>query len=118
MYLATHTHSHMYTHTAVTCDLLEAPENGQISKSGTVRGSTTTYSCFPGFQLIGVAVRTCLENGQWSDSAPFCRRKYSSANEMILLHFLSVGVANWSCDPKWVWLVGHVISKWVWLVSN
>ena len=44
--------------------------------TGTSVGSTATYSCNPGFILLGkFNVRTCLNSGKWSGQAPTCRRK-------------------------------------------
>lgn len=35
-------------------------------------GNTVTYSCNPGYILIGEAERVCLENGQWLHEVPSC----------------------------------------------
>lgn len=44
--------------------------------TGTTVGSTATYSCYPGFVLLGkFNVRTCLNSGEWSGQAPTCRRR-------------------------------------------
>ena len=39
---------------------------------GTTFRSVAEYSCEIGFDLDGVARVQCLEDGQWSDPAPFC----------------------------------------------
>ena len=58
------------------CDYLEGPENGNVVLTGTTVGSTATYSCYPGFILLGkFNVRTCLNSGEWSGQAPTCRRR-------------------------------------------
>ena len=62
----------IYIHTALSCGRLDAPENGKVVISGTTPGSITTYSCNPGFDLVGVSKRTCQNNGEWSDDEPFC----------------------------------------------
>ena len=49
--------------------------NGVVDFSGTAFWDSATYSCNKGYELVGASVRTCEENGEWSDSAPFCRRK-------------------------------------------
>lgn len=57
------------------CGVLEDPENGSVDLSdGTTEGSTATYTCFAGYQLKGVATRTCIRSG-WSDKEPTCERK-------------------------------------------
>ena len=35
--------------------------------------STAMYSCKNGYNLVGVAVRTCLSSGNWSGDAPYCQ---------------------------------------------
>ena len=42
------------------------------------------YSCNPGFTLAGGRIRTCLDGGQWSGSAPTCEGKYSKLTNMKL----------------------------------
>ncbi len=68
--------THIWITTAVGCDYLEAPENGHVVHSGTTIGSVVTYSCFPGYELIGETTQTCLESGEWTGNAPFCICKY------------------------------------------
>ena len=34
--------------------------------------STVTYSCENGYNLVGVAERTCLSSGNWSGDTPSC----------------------------------------------
>lgn len=60
---------------AEDCGGLDDPANGNVDVSGTAFWDTATYSCNAGFELIGKAIRTCEENGQWSGVAPFCRCK-------------------------------------------
>ena len=62
----------IYIHTALSCGRLDAPDNGKVVISGTTPGSITTYSCNPGFELVGVSKRTCQNNGEWSADEPFC----------------------------------------------
>lgn len=44
----------------------------KYSKNTTYLGSEVTYSCANTHRLNGITKRTCLESGQWSDSAPKC----------------------------------------------
>ena len=78
---STHTHTHTHTHihtlslwpTAVDCDDLPAPDNGKlIFSAGTTFGSIVTYSCNPGYKLVGLETRTCLEDKTWTGTAPTC----------------------------------------------
>ena len=59
-----------------TCDILDcgtltqlAPSNGDRVCTGTTFGETCTFSCDPGFQLFGTAVRTCGPAGTWTGAA-------------------------------------------------
>jgi len=56
----------------VTCSVLEPPESGRVSLTGTRVGDSATYSCLPGFELQGVERRTCQSNGEWAYEAPSC----------------------------------------------
>ena len=51
------------------------PGNGTVVVVGNSRGDMATYSCDPGFDLVGVSVRVCGDDGVWSDEAPMCLRK-------------------------------------------
>ena len=59
--------------TAMNCDTLADPPNGQVSHTvGGTLGQTATYSCNTGYNLVGGSIRTCLATG-WSGSAPTCQ---------------------------------------------
>ncbi|XP_058886297.1 sushi, von Willebrand factor type A, EGF and pentraxin domain-containing protein 1 isoform X1 [Acipenser ruthenus] len=46
-------------------------KNGHIVSKGTlVYGSQVTYSCDPGYTLVGSSVRVCRANRQWSSESP------------------------------------------------
>jgi hypothetical protein len=60
------------TCTMVDCGALLNPTNGTVAVSASTFGSTATYSCSTGYQLSGVATRTCQASGAWSGSAPSC----------------------------------------------
>ena len=58
----------------VDCSALSNPANGQVSHpGGTTFGQTATYSCNPGYTLVGDITRTCQATGQWSGDAPICQ---------------------------------------------
>ena len=60
---------------AAVCPDLQGPDNGVIQVTGTGYGDTATYSCLPGFALVGGTTRTCQAEGVWSGSEPFCQGK-------------------------------------------
>ena len=63
--------------TAINCGKLHNPANGQVSHTaGTKFGQIATYSCNPGYNLVGGGPRTCQATGEWSGSAPTCQCMY------------------------------------------
>ena len=70
---------------AIDCGALGNPANGVVSKSNTTYNSTATYSCNTGYTLTGDKIRTCLESGFWSGSAPTCTGKYCAYTCMLKL---------------------------------
>ena len=71
----------MYTHThtniGIDCGPLPDIANGRVVIAPDTRlSSTATYSCNPGFNLVGAATRRCQANGEWSGQEPSCERKY------------------------------------------
>ena len=76
--------------TAVDCSTLPDPANGSVSHTtGTTFGQTATYSCNPGYNLVGDCTRVCQATTVWSGSAPTCQC-------MLLLklqHHVSTGIA-------------------------
>ena len=73
----------MYHYTAVECGKPDpANRNGSVEYVGTTFGEIATYSCNIGFKLdetqTGRRVVVCLASGEWSDTAPICKRMYKS----------------------------------------
>ena len=73
---------HVCFPTVINCGGLSDPENGQVTISPgpvamTGEGATATYTCnsSAGYMLVGTAMRTCQDSGQWSGMAPTCIRK-------------------------------------------
>ena len=62
------------------CDILDAPANGGLMYSSTyplrAHGTTVTYSCNEGFDLVGDRVRECQINASWTGSEPQCQSKF------------------------------------------
>ena len=60
--------------TVLDCDALTNPANGQVSHTAETRfGETATYSCDPGYTLVGGSTRICQATGNWSGRAPTCQ---------------------------------------------
>ncbi|XP_019857184.1 PREDICTED: uncharacterized protein LOC100638611 isoform X7 [Amphimedon queenslandica] len=67
----------------VNCsELIVDSEELSVSYNSTSYNSTATYSCESGFNLAGVAERTCLSSGNWSGDPPFC--KIVNCSELIV----------------------------------
>ena len=62
----------------LACPNLIHPNNGYVSTTGNIQGSTANYSCDIGYELVGSSRRTCQADGTWSGSAPTCHRTYHS----------------------------------------
>ena len=54
------------------CGFLMNPGNGVVTINGRTFGSTATYQCNEGFNLIGDMQRMCQNNGEWSGNEPIC----------------------------------------------
>ena len=52
------------------CGNLSDPENGTVEIDSGF--TTANYSCDEGFELVGVSFRTCMRDGNWSDTDPTC----------------------------------------------
>ncbi len=66
----------------ISCsDNLPTIPNGDITYAGGSTNNrpvnaTATYSCITGYTLVGVSVRTCGSDGEWSSTtAPVCQSK-------------------------------------------
>ncbi|XP_078495955.1 IgGFc-binding protein-like [Ciona intestinalis] len=47
-------------------------------------GSSIRYSCFRGYEIIGQAVLTCEEGGDWSHDFPTCAGNLHCANNVVM----------------------------------
>jgi len=54
------------------CPNLSPPVNGELDSPYGIAGDVRTFSCFPGYSVVGSAQLTCLPNRQWSAKAPVC----------------------------------------------
>ena len=61
---------------SAVCPDLEDPANGKVMMTGNSDGDTATYSCDPGYELVGTETVICYSDGQWrqwSDPPPVCQ---------------------------------------------
>ncbi|PIK46411.1 putative sushi, von Willebrand factor [Apostichopus japonicus] len=66
------------------CSFLAFPTNGVVAyyEERRIEGAIATYRCDDGYTLIGNKNRTCLREGSWSGSEPYCVVR--SCNKMDL----------------------------------
>jgi len=65
----------------ITCPVLTAPDNGQISCSpgNDSPGDTCTFTCDDGFEISGTQSRACQDDGTWNgEDDTVCTRKLRS----------------------------------------
>ena len=60
------------------CLILNETENVAVQYSGLSPGTTATFTCVSGFELVGASTLMCGDSCQWSDLPPTCRRKHPS----------------------------------------
>ncbi len=81
-----HQHFDFFPIAPDNCLSLSSPTNGRVSASSTAVGSTATYSCNPGYSLVGASTRSCESQGSaWSGNTPSCQGPY---------HMLCFGVSS------------------------
>ena len=69
----------------VDCGDLTDPASKCMVRFQTTFGSVATYSCYPGFTVIGNSVRTCQANGAWSGKAPVCESKLTQSTGGLVI---------------------------------
>ncbi len=57
---------------AMTCPTPAEFNNGTVSAPTLTVSSEATYTCFSGYSLVGVDVRTCQADGTWNGAQPTC----------------------------------------------
>ena len=100
---------------AQECSTLKNPRYGQVVLTGTIFGSTATYSCNTGFILVGEQTRTCQANGKWSGRAATCYRKYETSTCTIItmaLYFL----ARFFFFQLWAAAIWKILSTVGWFL--
>ena len=85
---------------AVDCGGLPDPTDGQVGiPSGTTFNNTASYSCDPGYNLVGSMTRTCGDDGIWTLNEPTCDRKLYNTFYTELVMF--IGTSK-NCQPSTV----------------
>ncbi|XP_073987217.1 hig-anchoring scaffold protein isoform X2 [Rhodnius prolixus] len=55
------------------CADLQSPSLGSVTLSGRLFGDSATYTCDPGYHLVGLKERTCRGDGEWTGAPAQCR---------------------------------------------
>ena len=58
---------------AQPCGKIDTPLNGTMNCSGLVTDTSCSFSCDPGYDLVGSQFRTCLPFSRWSGNLTFCK---------------------------------------------
>ncbi|CAH1249098.1 CSMD1 [Branchiostoma lanceolatum] len=56
---------------AVRCTMLTPPANGAMTGSNSYR-DVATFTCDPGYKLVGTSSLTCFSDGTWNGRSPTC----------------------------------------------
>lgn len=57
----------------ISCPIPISIRRGTVTGDDYSFGATIHYECDEGYELFGVASRTCQENKEWTDIEPYCR---------------------------------------------
>ena len=80
------TSTYCYCLAITMCPPLPDMDNGVVDWSGLSPGGVATYTCDPGFILVGEPTRICRDNGTWSDEEPTCECKLLSPLHILFLN--------------------------------
>ena len=61
-------------------------KNGVVQVQGYGIGATARFECAEYFNMLGVQVRQCLLNGEWSGIAPTCISMSQNLKQIINLN--------------------------------
>ena len=77
---------------------LENPANGNVTLRGNSVGDTAAFTCNPGFQLIGISVLTCQNDGTWNDSLPTCIEIGKRQTTLLIIHCDTCIILSYPCS--------------------
>ena len=101
--------------TGIECDILTAPDNGNIIIGPRTVGSLAIYICDDGYTLSipSPAYRQCQVNGSWSRVKPTCNRKLAKLDTTLsgVLYFIIVYTKCYGCSCGLWKLDGYL--EWV-----
>ncbi|XP_040895372.1 E-selectin-like [Toxotes jaculatrix] len=83
---------------AVQCPALQKLENGVVScghaNERFIYGNTCSFSCAPGYRLVGPSSVTCTSAAEWSETMPRCEAVQCPALQKLENGVVSCGHAN------------------------
>ena len=91
----------------VRCPIPERITNSHFNGSDYHFGGVIQYSCLDGYDMVGIAIRTCLANGSWSEVHPncvpvSCQKLLAPDNAKVTFTGLSFkDVAKYQCDSRY-----------------
>ena len=112
-YFEPYNHSNIHVHdaflflilTVVDCGNLTNPASGQVSHTaGTTFRQAATYSCNPGYNLLGDSTRMCQAIGVWSGSIPTCLSMLQTGYYPTCMHSLISGPSIGFCLKYVIWV--------------
>ncbi|KAL9986757.1 hypothetical protein ACROYT_G000947 [Oculina patagonica] len=95
---------------AQPCEEIHPPWQGNMTCSGIVTDANCTFSCNPGYDLVGSKFRSCLSSSSWSGNQASCKAKHcrklttTRENETLSVPcFTSLGsTCYFGCRPGFV----------------
>ena len=80
---------------SVSCSHLSTPANVSMNTSSTAPGVTVQFFCTNGGSVSGNATISCLLNGSWSGSVPYCVDVIASTGKSLFpFHKCHCGVIS------------------------
>ncbi|XP_063401402.1 sushi, von Willebrand factor type A, EGF and pentraxin domain-containing protein 1-like [Mytilus trossulus] len=92
----------------ISCPILMAPNNGQLSTTGQTYRNNATYSCSHEYTIEGESLRICQSNGTWSGVSPNCSLttcpslKIPAGGNVSTTNLTVSGIATYSCDEGYL----------------
>ena len=72
------------------CEEIGPPWQGRMTCSGNVTDAKCTFSCDPGYELVGSNFRTCLPSSRWSGNQTSCKGTHSLILSQSSTEFISI----------------------------